>query len=141
MDAAIRGPIVIGGTKWPSMTSTWITRAPAAITSSTCAPNRENSAERMDGGTGRSPKRTRGGIACLHGAEHRIAAVLAAQVLVGAHPGDRLMLATVGALRDQLITSQGVDAAVAARQLRRAKPRLAATGAGRALERGVLGLH
>ena len=31
----ISGPNVIGGTKWPSITSTWITRAPAAITSST----------------------------------------------------------------------------------------------------------
>ena len=43
------GPIVIGGTKWPSITSTWIIRAPAAITSSTCAPSREKSADRIDG--------------------------------------------------------------------------------------------
>ena len=27
--AATSGPIVIGGTKWPSITSTWMTRAPA----------------------------------------------------------------------------------------------------------------
>ena len=34
IDAATRGPIVIGGTKCPSITSKWMTRAPAAITSS-----------------------------------------------------------------------------------------------------------
>src|ERR671925_381480 len=44
-------PMVIGGTKWPSMTSTWITRAPASITSSTCAPSRAKSAARIDGAT------------------------------------------------------------------------------------------
>ena len=43
--------MVIGGTKWPSITSTWISRAPAAITSSTWAPSREKSAERIDGAT------------------------------------------------------------------------------------------
>ena len=31
---------MIGGTKWPSITSTWITRAPAASTSPTCSPSR-----------------------------------------------------------------------------------------------------
>ena len=50
---AISGPIVIGGTKWPSMTSTWITRAPASITSATCAPSRAKSAERIEGATRR----------------------------------------------------------------------------------------
>ena len=42
---------MIGGTKCPSITSTWITRAPAARTSSTCAPSREKSADRIDGAT------------------------------------------------------------------------------------------
>ena len=52
---ATRGPIVIGGTKCPSMTSTWMTRAPASITSATCDPSREKSAERIDGATRRPP--------------------------------------------------------------------------------------
>ncbi len=54
IDAATSGPIVIGGTKCPSITSTWITRAPAAITSSTCAPSWAKSAERIEGATRRS---------------------------------------------------------------------------------------
>ena len=45
------GPIVIGGTKWPSMTSTWITRAPASSTAPTCSPRRAKSAARMEGAT------------------------------------------------------------------------------------------
>jgi hypothetical protein len=49
----ISDPNVIGGTKWPSITSTWITRAPAASTSSTCDPSRAKSAERIDGATRR----------------------------------------------------------------------------------------
>ena len=47
------GPKVIGGTKCPSITSTWITRAPAASTSATCAPRRAKSADRIDGATRR----------------------------------------------------------------------------------------
>ena len=43
------GPIVMFGTKWPSMTSTWMTRAPALSTASTSSPRREKSADRMDG--------------------------------------------------------------------------------------------
>jgi hypothetical protein len=35
IEPATSGPIVIGGTKCPSITSTWMIRAPAAITSST----------------------------------------------------------------------------------------------------------
>ncbi len=42
---------MIGGTKWPSITSTWITRAPASITSATWLPSRAKSAERIDGAT------------------------------------------------------------------------------------------
>src|SRR5215211_4313321 len=49
--ATTRWPMEIGGTKWPSMTSTWITRAPARITWSTCSPRRAKSAARMDGRT------------------------------------------------------------------------------------------
>ena len=37
------------GTKWPSITSTWMRSAPAASTSRTSSPSREKSAERMDG--------------------------------------------------------------------------------------------
>ncbi len=51
IELATSGPIVIGGTKWPSITSTWMIRAPAAMTSSTCAPRREKSAERIEGAT------------------------------------------------------------------------------------------
>ena len=36
------------------MTSTWITRAPASITSATCAPSAAKSAERIDGATRRA---------------------------------------------------------------------------------------
>ena len=50
---ATSGPIVIGGTKWPSITSTWMTRAPASMTSATCEPSFEKSAERIDGATRR----------------------------------------------------------------------------------------
>src|SRR4051794_4532801 len=45
------GPIVIGGTKWPSITSTWMTPAPAASTSPTSSPSRAKSAARIDGAT------------------------------------------------------------------------------------------
>ena len=54
MSARTSGPIVIGGTKWPSITSKWITRAPASITSSTWAPSLPKSAERIDGATRRA---------------------------------------------------------------------------------------
>src|SRR4051794_15999868 len=47
--STISGPIVIGGTKCPSITSTCITRAPASITSSICSPRREKSAESSEG--------------------------------------------------------------------------------------------
>jgi hypothetical protein len=43
------GPIVIFGTKWPSITSTWIQSAPAASTARISSPNLAKSAERIDG--------------------------------------------------------------------------------------------
>ena len=61
--------------------------------------------------------------------------MLAEHVLGGAHADDRLVLAAVRAVRDQLIAPQAVDAAKAAGQLSRAQPRLTATRANRALKR------
>jgi hypothetical protein len=46
-DATTAGPIVILGTKWPSMMSTWRTVAPPWTAAS--APSRAKSAERIDG--------------------------------------------------------------------------------------------
>src|SRR5579863_6274599 len=43
------GPIVMLGTKWPSMTSIWMRCAPAASASRTCSPRRVKSADRIDG--------------------------------------------------------------------------------------------
>src|SRR5947209_13371157 len=37
------------GTKWPSITSTWMRSAPAFSASATCAPSRAKSADRIDG--------------------------------------------------------------------------------------------
>ena len=51
MSATILGPNVITGTKWPSMTSMWMTRAPASSTSPTCSRTRPKSADRIDGAT------------------------------------------------------------------------------------------
>ena len=50
------GPIVIGGTKWPSMTSTWITDAPA---SRTCGPARAAARSRRPGSRGDPARHTR----------------------------------------------------------------------------------
>src|SRR5262245_15649771 len=47
--STISDPIVIGGTKCPSMTSTWITRAPASITVTTCCSSRAKLLARSDG--------------------------------------------------------------------------------------------
>src|SRR5204863_5347770 len=55
--------------------------------------------------------------------------------LGGAHAHDRLVLAAAAALGDQLVAPQAVDAPVAPRELRRAKPWLAASRTRRALER------
>ena len=145
--SATRGPIVIGGTKWPSITSTWMIRAPAAITSSTCAPSREKSAERIEGATRLRAKRSRArGRGVIGGgfhplpqmlAEHRVAAVLAHHVLGAAHAADRLVLAAVRALGDELEAAQAVDADEAPGQLRGAQPGLAAARAIRALQRAL----
>src|SRR5918999_3899958 len=43
------GPIVTGGTKWPSPTSKWKTRAPASSRRSSCSPRRRKSAAYSDG--------------------------------------------------------------------------------------------
>jgi hypothetical protein len=43
------GPIVMLGTKWPSMTSMWIQSAPAASIARTSSPSLAKSAERMEG--------------------------------------------------------------------------------------------
>src|SRR4051812_45192341 len=106
-----------------------MTRAPAAMTSATCSPSREKSAERIDGATWRPPKSSRAdpaaadlsvaaSIGRLDGAKHRVAAMLAEQVLVGAHANDGLMLAAVRALRYELVAPQAVHAAVATGELR-----------------------
>src|SRR5690349_17418786 len=105
------------------MTSKWMTRAPASITSSICVPRRPKSAERIEGATRRSVRRGGRGFSLMnfraslaarrnrygrllaprsYRPQHRLAAVLAGHVLGGAHPRDRLVLAAVGALRDQL---------------------------------------
>ena len=47
--STIKGPIVMLGTKRPSITSTWIQSAPAASTARTSSPSREKSAERIEG--------------------------------------------------------------------------------------------
>jgi hypothetical protein len=43
------GPMVRFGTKWPSITSTWIQSAPASSTAFISSPRRAKSAERMEG--------------------------------------------------------------------------------------------
>ena len=45
------GPIVIFGTKRPSITSTWIQSAPAASTARTSSASRPKSADKIDGAT------------------------------------------------------------------------------------------
>src|SRR5580692_11539720 len=48
-DLTTTGPILMFGTKWPSMTSTWIRSAPARSASRTWSPRRAKSAARMEG--------------------------------------------------------------------------------------------
>ena len=48
-DFTTSGPKVMLGTKWPSMTSTWIQSAPAASTARTSSPSLAKSAARIDG--------------------------------------------------------------------------------------------
>src|ERR1051326_5321416 len=43
------GPMVMLGTKWPSITSTWIQSAPAASTARTSSPSLAKFAERIEG--------------------------------------------------------------------------------------------
>ena len=47
--STITGPKVMLGTKWPSMTSTWIQSAPAASTARISSPRRAKSAARIEG--------------------------------------------------------------------------------------------
>src|SRR5829696_10127775 len=61
--STISAPIEMGGTKWPSITSTWITRAPASMTASTWSPRRTKSAARIDGATRTSESRSWAGTA------------------------------------------------------------------------------
>src|SRR3954447_21389608 len=130
------------------MTSTWMTRAPASITSASWAPRREKSAERIEGATpgdsissrirslmvpatypaGRPANRASGG------AQYRGAAGVALQVLGLAHPGDRPVLAAVRALRDQLEAAEAADAAQPSGQLGGPQPGLPAAGTGGAVE-------
>src|SRR6267142_1686429 len=49
MDSSTGGPMVILGTKRPSMTSTWSWSAPPASTRATASPSAAKSAERMLG--------------------------------------------------------------------------------------------
>src|SRR5580704_2523053 len=49
MALTISGPMEMLGTKWPSMTSTWIQSAPAASTARTSSPSLAKSAARIDG--------------------------------------------------------------------------------------------
>lgn len=67
--------------------------------------------------------------------------MLAEEVVVGAHPDDRLMLTAVGALRDKLVTVEAVDAAVAPRELGRAQPWFAAARAPGPRQRRLFGSH
>src|SRR5437899_3926407 len=51
MACSTTGPMVMLGTKCPSITSTWIQSAPAPSTARTSSPNRVKSADRTDGAT------------------------------------------------------------------------------------------
>src|SRR5215217_6191806 len=64
-------------------------------------------------------------------AKHRVAAMLAEQILRSAHADNGLMSAAVRALGDELVALQAVHAAVPASELGGSKPWLAAAGAGR----------
>src|SRR5260221_367976 len=72
--------------------------------------------------------------------EHGRLAGLAGHILGGAHPGDRLVLAAVRTLRDQLEAAQTVHAAEASRQLGRPQPWLAARRAFRSLQHRLIAL-
>src|SRR5947207_6958246 len=86
--STISGPIVIGGTKWPSITSTWITRAPASITSRTRSPSWEKSVARIEGATRRSRSSSRASVTGVTLQEAR-AAALALGEAAGGPPAAR----------------------------------------------------
>src|SRR6202158_3670497 len=48
-DSTTGGPMVMLGTKWPSITSTWSMRQPAFSSAAICSPRCAKSAERIDG--------------------------------------------------------------------------------------------
>ena len=107
------GPIVIGGTKWPSMTSTWMTSAPAATTSCDLLAQ---------------PPEVGGQDRWGDPARHTSTSIEPPQWLQvsdgGArHAHDRRVLAAVRADRAQLEAVQAVDAAVAPGQVRSAAAR------------------
>src|SRR4051794_22640734 len=118
--ATTLSPMVIGGTKCPSMMSTWIQRAPASSTVSTCSPRRAKSAARIDGAT----------VTASHLAEHARPAVGAGDVCRGRHAHDRRVLAAVRAHGHELEAGQAVHAAIAPGEVGGPQPRLAALGAG-----------
>src|SRR5436190_18610172 len=132
------GPIVIGGTKWPSITSTWMTEAPAATTSSTWARSWPKSAARMEGAIRRMPlppsgrrswRRSVAIRATLNWLEHAGPADVAFHDGGVGHAHDGGVLPAVGAHRCQLEPVQAVHAAVAARERGGAQPGFAAIGA------------
>src|SRR5688572_10027836 len=94
------------GTKLPSMTSTWIVRAPAASTVATCSPRRAKSAASTEGATPAGSAATRS----LDRLEHRAPAVVAAVEGGARHAHDRRVLTAVGAHRRELEAAQAVHA-------------------------------
>src|SRR5918998_2877077 len=118
------GPKVIGGTKWPSMTSQWMTRAPASMMSRTWTARSAKSADRIEGATWRSARGTWSDLP-----EHGCLAGVAGQDRGLRHAHDRRMLAAIGAQRAQLEAVQAVHAAIAPGQVRRPQPRLLAVRA------------
>ena len=117
-----------GGTKWPSMMSTWIVRAPASSTAPTCSPSRAKSAARIEGATPAGPPPS-------DRLEHRAPAVVAGVERGARHAHDRRVLAAVRAHRGELEAAQAVHAAVAPGQVARPQPRLVAGGADVARDR------
>ena len=114
------GPMLSAGTKWPSMTSTWIVaRARGEHGADLLAQAREVGREdrgRDARGRGRPSDRL----------EHRAPAVVAGVERGARHPHDRRVLAAVRAHRGELEAAQAVHAAVAPGQVRGAQPRLVA---------------
>ena len=101
-------PIVIGGTKWPSITSTWIDRR-AGVDHRRDLLAQAREVGREDRG------RDAVEAAPSDRLEHRAPAVVAHVERGVGHPHDRGVLAAVRAHREQLEAVQAVHAAVAAR--------------------------